>query len=221
MIATLSWLDLDLSYFATDNWSVTQFVLVSSSSVTLDQILAEGKTITGLMSWCVFSDGRTGLPSLPDPLLESSSLHPFWSLLHSTLYRILHHLTLSGVCFTRPSTWVFNTWPPLDIPLLDCPLKSSNLSLSLVSVCSVSSVSSMVDGRWSVVILLLTVSQSVRLSLESLIMSHGLWWQSKLGRNSNNFTNVRASAISWRIAQATILLQHLNILKNHLDKIWW
>jgi len=44
--------------------------------VTLDQILAEGKTVTGLMSWCVFPDGRMGLPYLPDPLLECPLLDP-------------------------------------------------------------------------------------------------------------------------------------------------
>jgi hypothetical protein len=33
------------------------------------------------MSWGVFPDGRTGLSSLLDPLLEFSSLDPLWSLL--------------------------------------------------------------------------------------------------------------------------------------------
>jgi len=33
-----------LSYFATDNWSVVQSVLISGSSVTPDRILAEGKS---------------------------------------------------------------------------------------------------------------------------------------------------------------------------------
>jgi len=33
------------------------------------------------MSWCVFPDGWTGRSSLPDPVLESSSLDPLWSIL--------------------------------------------------------------------------------------------------------------------------------------------
>jgi hypothetical protein len=33
-----------------------------------------------------------------------------WSLLCSILCWSLHHLTLSGVLFTRPSTGVFFTW---------------------------------------------------------------------------------------------------------------
>jgi hypothetical protein len=36
--------------------------------VTLDQILAEVRQLTWLMSWGVFLDGRTGLSSLLDPL---------------------------------------------------------------------------------------------------------------------------------------------------------
>jgi hypothetical protein len=37
------------------------------------------------MSWDVIPDGRTGLSSLLDPLLDSYSLDPLWSLLCSTL----------------------------------------------------------------------------------------------------------------------------------------
>jgi hypothetical protein len=40
----------ELSYFATDNLLVIQSVLSVSPSVTLDQIVAEVKTVTELMS---------------------------------------------------------------------------------------------------------------------------------------------------------------------------
>jgi hypothetical protein len=36
---------VELSYFATDNWSDIQSVLVSGPSVIPNQILAEGKTV--------------------------------------------------------------------------------------------------------------------------------------------------------------------------------
>jgi len=85
---------VELSYFATDNYSVIQSVLVSDNSVIPNQILAEGKAVTELMSWVVFPDGRIGLPSSPDPLPVSSSLAPLWSLLYSTPYWSLHQLTL-------------------------------------------------------------------------------------------------------------------------------
>jgi len=42
--------------------------------VTPDKIPAEVRQIQDLMSWGVFRDERTGLFSLLDPLLESSSL---------------------------------------------------------------------------------------------------------------------------------------------------
>jgi hypothetical protein len=77
---------VELSYFATDNWSDIQSVLVSSPSVTPDQILAEGKTFRGLMSLRVFPDGRMDPSSLPDPLLGSSSLDPPRSHLYSAFY---------------------------------------------------------------------------------------------------------------------------------------
>jgi hypothetical protein len=82
--------------------SVSPSVLASSPSVTLDQILAEVRQLRGWCHGASSPDGRTGLSSLPDPLLESSSLDPLWSLLYSTLYWSLHHLTLSGVSFARP-----------------------------------------------------------------------------------------------------------------------
>jgi len=44
------------------------------------------------------------------PSLESS-LDPLWNLLYSTLCWSPHHLTLSGVSFTRPSTGAFFIWP--------------------------------------------------------------------------------------------------------------
>jgi hypothetical protein len=56
--------------------------------------------------------------SLLDTLVESSSLDPLWSLLHSTL---------SGVFFTRHSTGVFFTWPSLESSSLDTLLESSSL----------------------------------------------------------------------------------------------
>jgi hypothetical protein len=110
------------------------------------------ETITGLMSWGVFPDGRTGLSSLLDPLLESSSLNPLesslldpllesssldpvWNRLCSTHYWSLLH---SAVFFARPFTGVFITWPSgvfftwlsLESCLLDPLLESSNLSQS-------------------------------------------------------------------------------------------
>jgi hypothetical protein len=94
------------------------------------------------MSWGVFPDGRTGLSSLLDPLLESSSLDPLesslldlllasssldlWSLLCSTLYWNLAHVTLSEVFFIRPSTGVFFT-RPLESSLIDPLLESCSL----------------------------------------------------------------------------------------------
>jgi hypothetical protein len=72
---------INLSYFATD----IQSVLALSPSVTPDQILAAIRHLRGLISWGVFPDGSTGLSSLLDPLLASSSLDPLWSLLHLTL----------------------------------------------------------------------------------------------------------------------------------------
>jgi hypothetical protein len=92
------------------------------------------------MSWGVFPDGKTGLSSLLDPLLESSSLDPLWSLLCLTLYWSLLHLTFSGVFFAWPSTGVFFTWPSLESPFLDSLLSllvwvSLGLSYLLVCVC--------------------------------------------------------------------------------------
>jgi hypothetical protein len=142
----------ELSHFATD--SVIQSVLVSSLSATPDQILAAGKTVMGFMSWGVFPEWRTCLPSLPDPLLESPSLDPLWSFLCSTLYWSLHltlpgifftwpylessllgppwgnlHLTLPGVFLARPSTGIFLAWPSLESPLLDPPWSLLGLTL--------------------------------------------------------------------------------------------
>jgi len=57
-----------------------------SPFLTPDQILAAVKQLRDLMSWGVFPDGRTGLSSLLDPLLDSSSLDPLWSLHYWTLY---------------------------------------------------------------------------------------------------------------------------------------
>jgi hypothetical protein len=113
----------ELSYFATDNEPVIRSVLTSSPSVTLDQIFAE---VTQLRGWFHGASSRTGLSSLFDPVLESSSLDPLWSLLC---------LTLSGVFFARPSLesssldplWsllhltlsgVFFTWPSLESSVL-------------------------------------------------------------------------------------------------------
>jgi hypothetical protein len=90
------------------------------------------RTITGLIPWGVFPNGRTCLSSLHDPLLESSSFDPVWSLLYSTLYWSLHHLTLSGVFFSRPSTGIVFIWPSLESSLLDPLLWSSSLD----TVCS-------------------------------------------------------------------------------------
>jgi hypothetical protein len=109
------------------------------------------------MTWAVFPDGRilywslfhltisgvsfarpsTGVfftwPYLESPLLdhllESLSLDPLWILLWSTLYWS-HHLTLSGVSFTRPSTGVFTICPPLNSPLIHHLLEFSRLSKS-------------------------------------------------------------------------------------------
>jgi len=78
--------------------------------VTLDQILAEGKTVTVLMSWCFFPYGRAGLPSLLDPLLESSLLDPLESSL-------LDSLLESSLLY------------PLESSLLDPLLESSSLDL--------------------------------------------------------------------------------------------
>jgi hypothetical protein len=101
------------------------------------------------MSWGIFSDGRTALSSLLDPLLESSSFDPLlesssldrlWSLCSTPNWSLIH-LTVSWVSFARPSTgvvftlsWfsfarpssrVFFTWPSL---------KPSSLSYFLVWV---------------------------------------------------------------------------------------
>jgi len=90
----------------------------------------------GWISWGVFPDGRTGLSSLLDPLLEflhltlsgvfftrlfteDSSLDLLWSLLYSTFYWNLLQLTISGVFFARPTTGVFFTWHSLEFSLLD------------------------------------------------------------------------------------------------------
>jgi hypothetical protein len=129
---------VELNYFATDNQLVIESGLILSPFVIPDQILTESNTNMGLMSWCVFLDVRTGLPSLSDPrlefplfypLVESSSLDPLWSFLYSTLYWSLLHLTLSGVFFARPSTGVFFTQLPLESPLFDPFLESSSLHL--------------------------------------------------------------------------------------------
>jgi len=74
-----------------------------------DQTLAKGKTVTGLMLWCVFPDGWTGGRVC---LLYPT---PYWSLLHLTLSGFSFtrpllessSLTLSGFSFTRPPTAVF------------------------------------------------------------------------------------------------------------------
>jgi hypothetical protein len=142
------------------------------------------------MSWGVFPDGRMGLsslldrllePSLPDPLecslldpiLGSSSPDPLWSLLYSTLWRSRLHLTLSGVLFARPSTGFF-IWPSLESPLLDPLLESSSLSqsesellpslgqLSLCSGCVLFCLSSVLSGS-----LLFT---------ETSIVTYNLYW---------------------------------------------
>jgi len=42
--------------------------------MTPDQILAEVRQLRDLMSWGVFPDGKMGMSSLLDPLLESSVL---------------------------------------------------------------------------------------------------------------------------------------------------
>jgi len=70
------------------------------------------------------------------PSLESSSLDPLWSLLYSTLYWILLHLTLSEVSFFRPSTGAFFTWPSLESPLFDSLLESSSLDPLWSLLCS-------------------------------------------------------------------------------------
>jgi len=88
------------------------------------------------MSWGVFPDGRTGLSSLLDPVLESSPPDPLWSLLCSTLYWSLLHLTLSGVSFARPSTKVFFTWLSMESSLLDPLLKSSSFDSLWSLLCS-------------------------------------------------------------------------------------
>jgi len=61
-------------------------------------------TIIGLMSWGVFPGGRTGLSSLLDLLLESSSLDPTWSLLCSlSLFsRVLHILPIPSTSIWSP-----------------------------------------------------------------------------------------------------------------------
>jgi hypothetical protein len=93
----LSWVTLQL----TVSQSVVQSVLALSPCVTLDKILAEVNTVTGLMLWYIFPDGRTGLSSLCDTLLESSSLDPPWNLLYFTLYWSFVSLTLSGVSWSE------------------------------------------------------------------------------------------------------------------------
>jgi hypothetical protein len=138
------WVELSWVELLCISQLVIQFVLVSSPSVAPDQISAEGKTVSGLISWCVFPDGRTSLP-------RSSSLDPLWRLLYSTLYwsRLcsnfywsLLHLTFSGISFTGPSTGVFFartstgvffTWPSLESPLLDPLLESSSLIQALLT----------------------------------------------------------------------------------------
>jgi len=124
------------------------------------------------MLWVVFPDGKTGLSSLLELLLKSSSLDSLWSLLYSTLnWSLLHltlywsllHLTHSVVSFTRPS---------LESPLLDPLLESSSLSrsksellpsLAQVSVSKLCPLRSVVCPEWrglESVSLLLTVSTS-------------------------------------------------------------
>jgi hypothetical protein len=154
-VTELNWVTLQLALLSQSvSQSVTRSVLASSPSVSLDQILTEVRQFTGLMLWIVFSDGRTGLSSLLNPLLESSSLDslgcslfdplldswPIWSHLWSTLYWNLLHLTLSGllfalpstgvstlsgVIFARPCTGIFFTYPSLESSLHDLLLESS------------------------------------------------------------------------------------------------
>jgi hypothetical protein len=134
------------------SWVTLQLTVSQSVRLGLEPLCASwpdfswSYTVTGLMSWGVFPNGRTGLSSLDDPLVESSSLDPIWSLLcfidpllksssldplwsllYSTLFWSFLHLTLSGVSFTRPSTGVFFTWPSLESPLHDPLLESSSL----------------------------------------------------------------------------------------------
>jgi hypothetical protein len=94
------------------------------------------------VSWGVFPDGKTGLSlldpllessldlleSLLNPLLKSSSLDPLWTLLCSTLYWNLLHLTLWSLLYSTLywSLLHLTLWSPL----LDLLLESSSLSQS-------------------------------------------------------------------------------------------
>jgi hypothetical protein len=99
------------------------------------------------MSWGVFPEGRTGLPSLLDPLLKSSSLDPpesslldpllellssfdpLWNLLYSTLYCSLLHWTISGDFFNWPSLESYLLVPLLESSSLDPLLRLLHLTL--------------------------------------------------------------------------------------------
>jgi hypothetical protein len=69
--------------------------------VIFDQILAEVKRVTGFMSWGVFPNGRTGLSSLLDPVLESSSLDPLESSLLDPLLESLLLVPLESPLLNR------------------------------------------------------------------------------------------------------------------------
>jgi hypothetical protein len=110
-----------------------------------------------LKSLDVMPDGRTGLFSLPDSLLESSSLDSLGSsldslrsLLYSTLHWSFLLLTLFGVSFARPSTGVYITWPSLDSLMLlawvSLSLSYFPVWVSCLCVQAVSCLSSVVSG---------------------------------------------------------------------------
>jgi len=83
-VRPLSWVELRCNWLLVSQ-SVSQSVLASSPSVTLDQILAEVRQLRG---WC---HG------------ESFQIGRWVCFLCSTLYWSLIHLTPSGVFFTWPS----------------------------------------------------------------------------------------------------------------------
>jgi hypothetical protein len=118
LFAKLSW--AELSYFVTDNLSVIQSILAMSHSVTLDQILAEVKKITFLVSFCFFPDGRTGLFSLPDPLPEYSSLDALESSLLDPLVNSSSLDPLWSRVFTE--SWVLSYFATVSSPWHWAPL---------------------------------------------------------------------------------------------------
>jgi len=94
--AELSWVELLC------NWkcqSVSQSILASNPSMTLDQTSAE---VRQLLGWC------SGVSSLTGGRVCLLYSILYWSLLYLTLWSLLTRLS-TGVFFPRPSTGVFQT----------------------------------------------------------------------------------------------------------------